>query len=408
MASLPDGRPVQASQPAELRINNLLFVLRTLRQGRALSRSDLARLTNLGVPTVHRLIGDLLASGLVLEIPARGEARQGRPALQYAVNERMALLAGVDFGNEAARFAIASAAGEILVAHTERAAKLARRLPEAVSEIVSGLLARLGAVPAQLAGIGIGVAAVVEPETGLLRNPPKHRHLHGVPLGQWLEDRLGCPAIVRQDDHFAAIAEASAAGTMPGADPLVVLEIGSGIGAAMIAGGAAIMGARGKFGRIANWPVATPRRGVAKSSLGQSLVVSGLLEDYHRRGGRAGIFDGEMLFAAAAAGDPAADAVLAWAGREIAQVVIRLHLLCDPAAIVLGGGLARGFAILEPHVTPHLPAEINLLPSRLGERTVLMGAILSAQSFIDPFIMRRLHETESRTAQSMNLRRVSA
>lgn len=403
-----EGRGLHSSQPADMRINNLLCVLSTLRQAETLSRSDLARLTNLGVPTVHRLIGELQACGLVEEIPARQDhGQKGRPAILYQANDSMALLAGVDFGNQMARFALATASGRVLATHSQGAAQLAPRLVDAIADIIGGLLASAGAKRARLAGIGVGVAAVVEPVSGILRSPPKHRHLNGLPLGQLLEAKLGCPAIVRQDDHFAAIAEASDVGTLPGAASIVVLEIGSGIGAAMIAGGVSVMGAAGKFGRIANWPVTTPRRGVARSTLGQSLVIGGLLDDYHRRGGDGHITDGESLFAAAAAGDLVADAVLAWAGREIAGIVIRLQLLCDPAAIVLGGGLARGFAILEPHLRPHLPAEIRLVPSKLGERTVVTGAILSAQPYIEPFVLRMLHEPESRTPASVNIRKVS-
>ena len=169
-----------------------------------------------------------------------------------------------------------------------------------------------------------------------------------------------------------------------------MLEIGTGIGAAMMVDGVTVMGAHGRFGRIAGWPVITPRRGVAKSTLGASLVASGLVEDYHRREGRGQVFDGLSLFAAAAAGDAIADAVLAWAGREIAELVIRLHHLCDPACIVLGGGFARGFAVLEPHLRPHLPAEIALAPSVLGENAVAVGAILAALPFAETWVAQRL------------------
>jgi predicted NBD/HSP70 family sugar kinase len=412
--SIQPGRAVarqspQLAVPADMRINNLLCVLAELRNAEMLSRSDLARLTNLGVPTVHRLIGDLLATELVEEIPARqDQVQKGRPAVFYRLNEHAVLLAGVDIGNETTRFALASATGRILAFQTKRTSGLQRRLVEAIAEEIESLLDSLGIQRSQLAGTAIGVAAVVDPITGILRSPPKHRNLQDLPLGVLVEARLGCPVIVRQDDHFAAIAEASSSGTFPGADSLVVLEIGTGIGAAMIVNGVTVMGARGRFGRIAGWPVSTPRRGVAKSTLGQSLVAGGLVDDYHRRGGAAQVFDGQTLFAAAQDGDPVADLVLAWAGREIAELVIRLHRFCDPAAIVLGGELARGFAILEPHLRPHLPSEINLAASKLGEYTVMIGAILSCLDFCETFVIRQLAEadSESRSPRSVFLKRV--
>ena len=96
----------------------------------------------------------------------------------------------------------------------------------------------------------------------------------------------------------------------------------------------------------------------------------------------------------AAAGDTVADAVLAWAGREIAETVIRLHRLCDPAGIVLGGGFARGFAALEQHLRPHLPAEIVLAPSVMGENAVALGAILAALPFVEAWVAQRLGADE--------------
>jgi predicted NBD/HSP70 family sugar kinase len=377
--------------PADMRVSNLLRLLGELRQASMLSRSDLARLTKLGVPTVHRLIQELVVAGLIVEIPAvQDSSQKGRPAVMYRMLDRGVLVAGVDVGNETTRFAVASASGRILASRTKPSLRLQRRLVEGIAEEIEELIEELGASRGNLAGIGIGVAAVVDPVSGILRNPPRHRMWQDLPLGQLMQTRLGCAAIVRQDDHFSVIAETSTAGTFPGANPLVVLEIGTGIGAAMIVDGVTVMGAQGRFGRIAGWPVSTARRGTAKSTLGVSLVASGLVEDYHRREGKGQVFDGRSLFTLAAAGDPVADAVLAWAGREIAELVIRLHRLCDPAGIVLGGGFARGFATLEPHLRPHLPAEIVLAPSILGENTVALGAILAALPLVEAWVSKRL------------------
>ena len=156
-----------------------------------------------------------------------------------------------------------------------------------------------------------------------------------------------------------------------------------------------MMGAHGRFGRIAGWPISTPRRGVAYSTLGASLVAGGLVDDYRRRDGAGQVTDGFSLFEAAASGDAVADAVLAWAGREIAELVVRLYRLCDPVGVVLGGGLARGFATLEPHLRPHLPPEIVLAPSVLGENTVVIGAILSSLPDVEAWVRRRLSQVES-------------
>src|SRR5271163_567021 len=111
---------VQPAVPADMRVSNLLRLLGELRQAEMLSRSDLARLTGLGVPTVHRLIHELVAADLVVEIPAvQDSSLKGRPAVMYRLLERGVLVAGVDVGNETTRFAVASASGRILASRTK-------------------------------------------------------------------------------------------------------------------------------------------------------------------------------------------------------------------------------------------------------------------------------------------------
>ena len=382
--------------PADMRLGNLLRVLDELRRSDTLSRSDLARLTTLGVPTVHRLVLDLQALGLVAEVPVDQDGRQkGRPAAMYRLDDTAVVVAGVDVGNETTRWALASLKGQILATQTKRTEHIRRHLVEGVTEELDRLLADLGVQQDKLAGVGIGVSAVVDPVSGVLRDPPQHTNWQGLDLGKLVSGRLGCKVAVRQDNHFAAIAEASSVGTFPGAQSIVVLEIGSGIGAAMVMDGVTMIGAKGRFGRIASWPVCIPRRGVARSTLGASLVASGLVDDYRRRGGKGQVYHGHSLFQAAHDGDEVADEVLAWAGREIAELIIRLFRLCDPSGIVLGGGLARGYVDLERHLLPHLPIEVVLATSVLGETAVMVGGILTAQPYAEAWVAQRLRLNHS-------------
>ena len=49
----------------------------------------------------------------------------------------------------------------------------------------------------------------------------------------------------------------------------------------------------------------------------------------------------------ARSGDERARDVFDWAALTIADLVSRLQLLCDPQAVVIGGGLARAYDLLE-------------------------------------------------------------
>ena len=141
-------RPMQAppAVPADMRVSNLLRLLGELRKADSLSRSDLARQTGLGIPTVHRLIHELVAADLVVEIPAvQDSSLKGRPAVMYRLLERGVLVAGVDVGNETTRFAVASASGHILASRTKPTSRLQRQLVEGIAEEIEQLLAEVGA-----------------------------------------------------------------------------------------------------------------------------------------------------------------------------------------------------------------------------------------------------------------------
>ncbi len=97
------------------RSQNLLALLHELRHADALSRTDLAELTGLAIPTVHRLLAALLESRLVAEDEAtRATGGLGRPASLYRFDSSVASVAGVDVGNETTRVAVAAVNGTII------------------------------------------------------------------------------------------------------------------------------------------------------------------------------------------------------------------------------------------------------------------------------------------------------
>jgi glucokinase len=354
---------VSSAATIDVRRTNLLRILGDLRSHGALSRSDLARLTGLAVPTVHRLVSELTAAGLVLEDePSLDESRLGRPPTVYRFHGGAGYLVGLDIGNRSTRAVLASLSAQTVASVSVPTADIAGNLTDNVTGLIRSLLAGAGAAEGQLAATGIGISAAVDPATAELR------------------------------DHLAALAEASDYGTVPGARSVVVLAVGQGIGVGVALDAVPIAGEHGRFGRIASWPVTTPR-GVRMPgrTLGDCLTAPGLVAQYAARGGIASVHDGESLFTAARDGDPTARSVVAWAAREIATVATLLQTVFDPQGFVLGGGLAVGFDLLEADLARHSDGtRLVIRPSVLGDQVVLTGALLAAQARVEPWLRTRL------------------
>ncbi len=376
--------------PADVRLANLVRIVQELRGAGALSRSDVARAVGMSLPTAHRLVADLVDLGLVIqENPAPGDTRLGRPPVVYRFCDDVGLLAGIDIGNETTRLAITTLSGRAVASRSLPSSKLGRRrLPALLADTVREMITSADLPLSGLAGVGIGIAARVDAD-GVLRNPPTHKAWDGLPLRDPLSAELGCEVAVAQDDHLSPIAESSDRGTFPGASSLLVLEIGKGIGVGMTLDGVPVSGASGGFGRIAGWPLTDPVSGQART-LGECLVTGGLIEQYLARGGTGQVHDGPTLAAAAREGDRQAQMVLGWAAIEIADVITRLQHLCDPEAIVIGGGLARAHDLLDPVLGRWLPPGVRAARSVLGEQAVVAGALIVAGSFVESWLSTHL------------------
>jgi glucokinase len=210
--------------------------------------------------------------------------------------------------------------------------------PEGVLATATTVLDRLaaaldGVLPSH---VGIGFPGMVDHDRGAVR----HAVNVGIggdwfPLAGRLADRTGAVVAVENDVRSATWG----AHVLSGADDLGYLSIGTGLAAGFVLGGKLRRGAHGASGEIGHVPV---NPGGQRCSCGQrgclelSAAASALTAAWPA--------DGEMsparaVFAAAAAGNPAAVAVRDQYAARVADAVRMIALSVDPAAIIIGGGI---------------------------------------------------------------------
>lgn len=378
----------RSMHPSDVRLVNALKIVGELRESEVSTNADIARSIGLSVPAVHRLMAELVNEGLVEECEASDTPTVGRPAMSYRFQKEMAMLAGVDIGNGTTRILLTDLDLHELASLSFRTVELGPNLPKTLAKSIQQLQTQQGNLP--LVGVGIGVPAAVDPSSGILHNLPVLSEYEGLSLASEIGQLLKCPVAVQQDDHYSALAESSAFGSSPGVQSLLVIEIGWGIGVGAYLNGEPVAGHRGSFGRIASWPVSVVNDCLPGTLLGEVLSTSGLLQQYHKRGGHFPIRDGLGLVEAARGGEEEALTVIEWAGQEIAQTILRIALLCDPEAVVFGGGMSRAFDLLEETFTEILPDRYVPVPSVLKDRAVVVGAALEANRFVEEWLRVRL------------------
>jgi glucokinase len=251
--------------------------------------------------------------------------------------------------------------------------------PDGVLETITSVLGLLaaaldGALPAH---IGIGIPGIVDRERGAVSHAV-NLGLGGdwFPLADRLADRTGATVIVENDLNAATWG----AHVLSGADDLAYLALGTGLAAGLVLSGTLRRGAHGAAGEIGHVPV-DPAGGLC--SCGQrgclELLASGsaLAAAWP---GAGDVSPAAALFGAAAAGNPEAAAARDRFAAGVADAVRMLGLAVDPAAIIIGGGVAHVGEPLLAAVTAALRAQaaaspflaaldlasrIRLLPDRL-------------------------------------------
>jgi glucokinase len=180
------------------------------------------------------------------------------------------------------------------------------------------------------------------------------------PLADRLSARLDLPVVLENDANAATWAEFQFGAGKPFRD-FVVVTVGSGIGAGIIAGGQLLRGAHGLAGELGH-AVVDPegpecpcgRRGCLDSLASgralqrrfQMLRAAALVAD-----GESSLLDGNhmpgaAIAAAARSGDPLALQAFADVGRALGRGIADLVMYLDPAAVILGGGVAAAGELL--------------------------------------------------------------
>ena len=216
-----------------------------------------------------------------------------------------------------------------------------------VLEQVKAAIERAGEEPA---GVGISSAGVVNPRNGDITFANELMPgWGGTRLGAEVTAATGLPCRVLNDVHAHALGEARWGGGRDKKSCLVA-AVGTGIGGAFVERGKIMLGAHDEAGHIGH--VCCPAAAGVPCSCGaighlEPIAAGpGIIREYVRLGGDAEKPDGTPMDGAeidrrAAAGDEAAKAAEARAGRALGEVLGSMCNMLDPDVVILSGSVAQ-------------------------------------------------------------------
>jgi predicted NBD/HSP70 family sugar kinase len=244
----PVGRPLRPRgkllQEDTRRHHRSLLIQQLFREGPA-SRADLARSTGLTRVTTSDLIGELVADGLVEELGAPAESRVGKPPTLVGLAADSTHIVGIDLSaNDRMTGAVINLLGQVQ-ARAEVAIDGATGA-DAV-ELVHRLAAELIAMTDRpVLGIGVGSPGVVDAAGTVIDAP--NLAWADTALSASLAQAFDLPVFVANDANTAVLGEHTFGET--GTGGLMVLRIGTGVGAGLVLEGSLLHGHRGAAGEI--------------------------------------------------------------------------------------------------------------------------------------------------------------
>jgi glucokinase len=255
------------------------------------------------------------------------------------------MLLGIEIGGTKLQLAVLDPGGQIherIRFAVDRAAG-AEGIRGQISGALPGLVARW-----KPAAIGVGYGGPVDWRSGRIACSHHIAGWSGFPLAEWLTASSGLPAFVENDANTAALGEALF-GAGKGAEPVLWMNSGSGVGGGLVSGGMIYHGAppgEMELGHLrlertgtitedlcSGWTLDRKIREAAKADSTGTLARK--LSGWTCEGGEA-----RVLAPALAQGDPAARRILEEVADSMAYALSHAVHLLHPEVVVLGGGVA--------------------------------------------------------------------
>ena len=283
------------------------------------------------------------------------------------------MLAGIDLGGTQVRVALARSDGNLVASVKTKTPLLGS--PQAMVDWAAAEIDKHRGRET-VRSIAIGAPGPIDLKRGVLVNPP-NLPWKNVPLAAMLSRATGAKVHLANDADMAGLGEFHH-GAGRGTRNMVYITWSTGVGGGLIIDGKLHRGGHGTAGEIGhmiidpNGPLDNcGQRGCLEALVGGANLAR---ETGHTAA---------ELFGAAARGDKHARMVVERAARYMGMALISLTNVIDPEMFVIGGGVSRSWALVEPTMVETLRSSPFIKPARrprvrrarLGDRAGQVGAV---------------------------------
>lgn len=364
-----------------------------------LSIPSLSHEMNMSVPTITKLVRDLMDEGFVEDFGKQG-TNGGRLPSIYGLKHDAGYFVGVDFKVNAMDVGTIDFKGEMI--NLQTVPFTLENTNNSLDEfclIINSVIDKLGVPRDKILAMGVNLSGRVNSETGYSYS---YYFMGEHPLAVLLEDRLGCSVFIDNDSRSMAYGEYMCGGWQNVKNTLFV-NASWGLGMGMILDGKLFYGKSGFSGEFGHFPFFNNevicrcgKRGCLETGVSGSAAHRMFIEKLTE--GRISTLSGkfsekepislEDIIDAVANEDVLAIEIMEQIGSDLGKAISGLINMFNPEMIVVGGTLAdTGDYLLLPikssinkYSLTLVSRETEVRLSKLGERAGVVGACMLVRS----------------------------
>ncbi len=379
---------------SDIKVNNMKLVLDALRLYRPISRAEIAKKLQISPPSVTRIIMLLQNMGLVRETKEIG-GKVGRKAVLLDLVNDSVYAVGVEIDSKFLKVCIGDFCYQMLGLEQEWFETFPSNPDEVAARahaLYRLLLEKLGLSATKVIGVGVSIGGTVDPVTGTVVLSPQTKW-ENLPLAKIFENKFGLPTLVENDVKAELMGEKIFISAEE-SDNLVVLHIGSGMGAAAASHGTIVRGKQNAAGEIGHIIVDATNKircdcgrvGCLQTYVAERFVVRNALQFSETITGYADLAE------AYKSGESWAVDLLDDIAKYIEIALNILINMYNPSAIVASGPFFRYFGELVSSMEARLnrmafkPLHAScaiLLSSSRGQGSVLGACILACEDCLE-------------------------
>ena len=366
------------------------------------SISALSDAVGASVPTVTKLIGELIDEGFMIDLGKSGTSGGRRPSI-YGLNPEAGYFVGVDIRNTHACVAVTDFKGGLIAFKDDIPFKMLAN-EESIHNIASSIrefISRENIEWNKIMGLGVSIPGRVNPVTGYSNN---YSFDDNRPISRILEEDLGIHIVLENDSRAMTYGEYLGGGLKE--KNMLFVNVSWGLGMGIIADGRLYYGTSGFSGEFGHFPLLDNgqmcrcgKLGCLETGASGSALVR-MITDNLTAGGASSLApkfkaEGKVnlndIFEAVRNEDTLAIETVEQIGTNLGKGLAGLINIFNPQLVVIGGkvAVAAGDYLMLPirtaikrHVLNIANQDTSIKLTKLRQKAAPIGAALLVRSRI--------------------------